>query len=724
MPYYAHSIEGKEEKNWHLLKEHLESTAKIASCFSEKFLSSELGYILGIFHDIGKYSEQFQKRLKGECFHVDHSTAGVQEILNLYGNVGKLLAYCIAGHHAGMPDGSNYGKDNSLEDRKKRQVYDYSAYKEEIDISKCGKITGLPIKPVGEYKGFTLAFFIRMLFSCLVDADFLDTESAVNEMRIFRGQYPRLIQLNQSFNKYMNQFSNRQDKINIKRAEIREQCIITAKSKPGLFTLTVPTGGGKTLSSMAFALRHSIQNEFDRIIYVIPYTSIIEQNAKIFKDALGTYNVLEHHSNFQYESLHKEPADVEEKIRLSAENWDIPVVVTTNVQFFESLFSNRGSKCRKLHNIAKSVIIFDEAQMLPIDFLRPCVQSMAELVTNYRCTVVLCTATQPALNDFFPKTLIPIEIMKSPNELYNCFKRVNVILKGDIDDNELSDELIGYDQALCIVNTRKHAQVLFNKLKKYGSAFHLSTYMCPVHRLETIKEIKYCLDNNLQCRVVATPLIEAGVDLDFPVVYRAVAGLDSIIQAAGRCNRNGKLEAGKVFVFYSKEKHGMPLKGRNSRKVQIMELIFRRFEDPISLDAIKEYFEQLYDIEGDDRLDKEGIINMFEEGSGYLDFKFEEAAEKFKLIKNNTIPIIIPYDTLAESLVDEARNSMFPATLMRKLQPYTITVFENEYRELLSMGVIDNIKGIFDVLIDKKLYNTDTGLSTTGIESYGDALFI
>ncbi|HHW48267.1 MAG TPA: CRISPR-associated helicase/endonuclease Cas3, partial [Clostridiaceae bacterium] len=410
-------------------------------------------------------------------------------------------------------------------------------------------------------------------------------------------------------------------------------------------------------------------------------------------------------------------------IRLSAENWDIPVVVTTNVQFFESLFSNRSSKCRKLHNIANSIIIFDEAQMLPIDFLRPCVQSIAELVTNYGCTVVLCTATQPALNDFFPETLKPAEIMESPSELYNCFKRVKVTLKGSYDDEELSNELLDHNQVLCIVNTRKHAQVLFSKLSEYGLAFHLSTYMCPVHRLEIIKKIKYYLDNNLQCRVVATPLIEAGVDLDFPVVYRAVAGLDSIIQAAGRCNRNGKLEVGKVYVFYSKEKHGMPLKGRNSRMVQIMEMIFRKFEDPVSLDAIKEYFEQLYDIEGDDRLDKEGIINMFEEGSGYLDFKFEEAAEKFKLIKNNTIPIVMPYDESAESLINEARNSMFPASLMRKLQPYTITVYENEFRELLAMGAIENIKGIFNVLIDKKLYNSDTGLSTTGIESYGDALF-
>jgi len=625
MKYYAHSADNPE-KPWQTIVEHLEKTANMAGEFAAEFNAEEFGYVCGMLHDLGKYSTKFQQKLQGAILSVDHSTAGAQEAVNLYGEaLGKLLAYCIAGHHSGLSDyGTAASTEGTLFARLNKIIEDYSAYKNELNLVSAKTLLNLPIKPIDEYQGFTLAFFIKMIYSCLVDADFIDTESYMSDTLKPRGNNTSISQLNDVFNKFLSDMTFNKTKINIKRKEILERCLSMAKSATGLYSLTVPTGGGKTYSSLAFALNHSISNNLKKIIYVIPYTSIIEQNAKVFKDALGDENVLEHHSNYQFDNKDFEDIQaINEKLKFASENWDIPIVVTTNVQFFESLFSNRSSKCRKIHNVAKSVIIFDEAQMLPIQFLKPCLLAVSELVKNYGSTAVLCTATQPSINELLPSSVKSIEIMDNPKQLYDDFKKVKAVKKGEMDDDTLAGEINRLEQVLCIVNTRKHAKEIYNKLK--GNVFHLSTLMCPVHRQETLAEIRQRLKDKQPCKVVSTQLIEAGVDIDFPVVYR------SIVQSAGRCNREGRLPTGNVFVFKPVSEYAK-IKGYLERTAKVADMVFRRYDDPISLDAIDYYFKMLFDVEGEQAIDKKDIIACFEQKSSQLEFNFQTAAETHTLL--------------------------------------------------------------------------------------------
>ncbi|HOL10703.1 MAG TPA: CRISPR-associated helicase Cas3' [Bacillota bacterium] len=723
--YYAHSSDNLE-KSWQTLLEHLCNTAEIAKKFASKFNVSDFGYICGLMHDLGKYSQQFQEKLKGKAIKVDHSTAGAQEVIKLYGEkIGKLLAYCIAGHHSGLQDyGTAASSEGTLFSRLNKIIEDYSAYKAEIDMQSIKILPGLPITPVDQkYLGFTIAFFVKMLYSCLVDADFLDTESYMADKMKPRGNNLSISQLNDKFNRYFAQFICEETKINKRRQEILEQCLKMSKNPMGLFTLTVPTGGGKTYSSLAFALNHAQLNNLDRIIYIIPYTSIIEQNAKVFKDVLGDENVLEHHSNYQFDINNSEDIySIDEKLKLASENWDIPVVVTTNVQFFESLFSNRSSKCRKIHNMAKSVLIFDEVQMLPIQYLKPCLLAISELVKNYRSTAIFCTATQPSINDLLPESVTPVEIMENPRKLYVDFKKVSVIKKDEIDDDTLAEELNNYEQVLCIVNTRKHAKEIFKRLK--GEAFHLSTLMCPVHRKEVLEEIRKRLEpkNRKVCRVVSTQLIEAGVDVDFPVVYRSLAGIDSIVQSAGRCNREGKSKEGKVFVFKPISEYAK-VRGYLERTGKVAEMIFRKYDDPISLEAIDDYFKYLYDLEGEEALDKKNIIECFEERRSGLEFDFQTAAERFRLIENNTYSIIIPYDEKAMELIEKAKFTSYPRSIARKLQPYTVSIYENEFKDLCQNGAIKVINNSFLVLENPEInYEKFTGLNIPK-NTYGEAIF-
>src|SRR5208337_3155069 len=433
------------------------------------------------------------------------------------------------------------------------------------------------------------------------------------------------------------------------RKKIFDQCVAAGSLPPGIFSLTVPTGGGKTLSSMAFALEHLRKNNLKRIFYIIPYTSIIEQNAKVFRDIFGSRNVLEHHSNFDPATIETDDMDNgKEALRLSAENWDMPIVVTTNVQFFESLFSNKRSRCRKLHNLEKSVIILDEAQMLPTGYLKPCLAALSELVRNYGTTVILCTATQPKLGDLLDESIRPREIMQSPDQLYNSFKRVHVTDSGSLSDELLSARLRDRKQVLCIVNTRKHAKKLFDALEKYGNCYHLSARMCPVHRREKISEIKNLLKAGEDCRVISTQLIEAGVDIDFPVVYRTMTGIDSIAQAAGRCNREGKLPEGEVFVFKSTEPYGKATSWQNL-VAEIGEMALAESGDPLSLSTVADYFGRLYRYKAEGGLDQKHILPLLEERSHELAFPFEDVADAFRIIEEGTKDLIIPYDYNANS---------------------------------------------------------------------------
>ena len=481
--------------------QHLVGTAELARGFCAAFQWSSWAYTAGLWHDIGKYSREFQKkirietgydaeRLQGRAPRVDHSTAGAQHACKL-GDAGKLLGYAIAGHHAGLPDGKT-NEQSCLHKRLTKNIYDWRSACPADILNQSLDLNVLPFSPRRPRPGFGLSFFIRMLFSCVVDADRLDTERFTKpEIAQLRAGYPTIAEVRHKLNAHLEELSARDPEkpINRHRAAVLKQCREAANEPQGIFSLTVPTGGGKTLSSMAFAIDHALAHRLDRIIYVIPYTSIIEQNAKVFRNALdekGFGNiVLEHHCNFDPKKDSDDDGRDDPKwAQLAAENWDAPIVVTTNVQFFESLFSSRPSRCRKLHNIMNSVVILDEAQVLPVHLLRPCLEALRELADHYRTSIVLCTATQPALleKDDFPEGLKDVrEIVSAPEALYNALKRVNVEIIGKLPDADLAAKLNQYSQVLCIVNTRKHARKLYELTKEnagdIGGVYHLSALM-------------------------------------------------------------------------------------------------------------------------------------------------------------------------------------------------------------------------------------------------------
>jgi CRISPR-associated endonuclease/helicase Cas3 len=439
--FYAHTKDGADESEWQPLIEHLTRVADYAAEFGRDAGVAELARAAGMIHDLGKYSKEFQARLRGAKIKVDHATAGAKEVLQVFEGTPQqpfatLLAYCVSGHHTGLLDYGNPSDlpgDGTLTARLKTDVCDYGAYKGEVDIPALALPQRLPIRPLKGQLGFSLSFLTRMIYSALVDADFQETEEFMQGKKP-RGGHEDIPTLRDKLNAHLRQFENPTSDINRKRTATLRACVEKSAQKPGCFKLTVPTGGGKTLASMAFALNHAATHGMKRIIYVIPFTTIIEQNAGVFKEVLGEENVLEHHSNFDWETKKREAGEqaddrtrsVYAKLKLAAENWDIPIVVTTNVQFFESLFANRSSRCRKLHNLAKSVIVFDEAQMFPRDYLRPAMSAVWELVTNYGASAVFCTATQPNLERFLPAGTPITELAPNPQDLFEFYKRVEV----------------------------------------------------------------------------------------------------------------------------------------------------------------------------------------------------------------------------------------------------------------------------------------------------------
>jgi len=737
MNYYAHS-NGEDETCWQLLRDHLEGTARIAAEFARPSGLADFAYLAGYLHDLGKFSQAFQKRLRGDSHRVDHATAGARELMTLYQQppakrtMAHLLAFTIAGHHGGLPD---YGsavdtlEDSTLNGRLKRNLPPYEAYKDEITIPPLPD--RLPISPNLRNIPFSLSFFVRMIYSALVDADFLDTETFMRGGPKPRGVYEDIETLDERFNRFLNIFAGATGPVNRQRAETLRQCIEKAAEPPGLFSLTVPTGGGKTFSSMAFALRHARLHGLRRVIYVIPYTSIIEQNADKFREALGEQVVLEHHSNFDPGSLRKRgdadredgaPVEAIEKLRLAAENWDIPIVVTTNVQFFESLFASRSSRARKLHNISRSVIIFDEAQMLPREFLQPCLFAVHELVTNYGASAVFCTATQPAVHRFLPDGRAPLEITPDPQELYRFYRRVRVQNEGRLTDEQLADRLNQHRQVLCILNTRRHARGVFDRIQGEGR-FHLSTLMYPAHRRRVIAEIRRRLEDRQPCQVVSTQLIEAGVDLDFPVGFRALAGLDSIVQAAGRVNREGKQKEGVLFVFEPDSPLIRRVPAYIRQGAEVARETLRKYPDPTSLEAVQAYFERLYALQDPKAFDAQGILDCFELWRGRTPaFNFRAAAEKFKLIEDNTVPVIVAVEDSAKRLLDQIRSDPYPARYHRALQPYTVNIYQAEFNAMLGAGLLDTYADTFAVLNDESCYDRQTGLRLPESPG-GDALF-
>jgi CRISPR-associated endonuclease/helicase Cas3 len=720
----------------HPLEEHLSAVSNLAGRMSEAFGAKEWGTLAGLWHDLGKYSSSFQQYIRiasGYEAHlvdalpgkVNHSSAGALQASAVLPALGLPLAYLIAGHHAGLPDWSPAdGAGNAALENRLREDEDKGLLKEATDGAPEAILKAEPpaLRPE-KFGGLAgLHLWIRMLFSCLTDADFLDTEAFMDKGKsLERGGYPQLASLLPQFNEAMKRKTEKSSPppIDLLRTDVLRQCREKAAEAPGLYTLTVPTGGGKTLSSLAFALEHAAAHGKSRVIYAIPYTSIIEQTADVFRNIFGA--VLEHHSNLDSD---KETV----QSRLAAENWDAPLVVTTNVQLFESLFAARTSRCRKLHNIVDSVIVLDEAQLLPPEFLQPILDVIGLLTKHYGVTFVLCTATQPALGscrDSFGKPWLrgldsATEIVSGTADLYHQLERVEVSLPVNVNEpgdwDAISKRIEQHDSVLAIVNTRNDCRELHRRMPP--GTVHLSALMCGEHRSYVIRKIKENLPKG-SVRVVSTQLIEAGVDVDFPVVYRALAGLDSIAQAAGRCNREGKqANKGKVFVFVPPKPSpkGLLRFGEDACKV----ILHERPANLLTPDLFEAYFTRYYGM-ARDVLDKHQICELLTKDAAQCKIQFRTAAERFSLIdEDGSVAVIVPYcnpeDACRDSrpLIARLRSGELHRELLRELQRFTVTVRKHEFLSLSNAGDLEEVAPGIWILRNETAYHLDLGLLVEG----------
>ena len=706
MERYAHISEDGER--FQSIKDHLENTARLAGNFASAFGAEKSAELAGMLHDIGKYSDAFQRRLQGGA-KVDHSTAGAQEARKS-GNIPA--AFVIAGHHGGIPDGgsrTDTDADKTLFGRLKRQVEDYSDWRNEISIADGS----VPKWVNTDY--LTSDFFTRMLYSCLVDADFIDTETFMNgeplprsEGAVLRELYPKVAGRAE---RYLSNSGGAE--VAKQRNQVLQACVSSGRNgSQGLYTLTVPTGGGKTFSSLAFAMEHALAQNMKRIIYVIPYTSIIDQTVQVFEELLGEENVLAHYSTADYRLVEKEDmTSLQYRQLLSSENWDAPVIVTTAVQFFESIYSNRSSRCRKLHNIADSVVIFDEAQTIPNDYLLPCISAISQLVQHYHTTAVLCTATQPVLDPYFKEFgngMGGREIVPNKELLYQVLKRNTICDLGVISSENLGEQLTKAEQVLCVVNRRKTAQELYAALSAEGS-YCLTTLLCAFDRRRQLNEIRERLKAGLSCRVVSTSLIEAGVDVDFPVAYRESVGLDQLIQTAGRCNREGTrpIETSVVYLFQMEEKR---VPQQLQQNVDAIHYVMRCTERLDSLEAIKIYFRELYTNKGSEALDKKRILDAICYGIEGCAFPFEQVADKFKLIETSARTIYIPIDE-GRKLCQQLIDGYVSRTLWRRLGIYSVQCYDEQFNDLGRAGALTLLENGDAVLTDLSKYSRKTGLS-------------
>lgn len=729
---YAHTRCGRPPSEWEPLEEHLARVRDQAGKFADAFGAKAWGELAGWWHDLGKYQPAFQAYLVRSngiddphwaelTGRVDHSSPGAWHAIRNVKTGRLMLAHVVAGHHSGLldtttdlPDGASLMK--RLEKEKDAKPFDVPAPVAEALVPPPPKMGWLADR---NERAFQMAFWCRMLFSTLVDADFLATETFMNPgqsaMRPINS--PTMEAMRDTLDGYLAGL-NGEGRVNEVRRDVLKRCVRAATERRGLFSLTVPTGGGKTLSSLAFALHHATTHQLRRVIYAIQFTSIIEQNADVFRRALGpalSAGVLEHHGNV-------EPDDQTPMQRLAAENWDAPLVVTTNVQLLESLFACRTSKCRKLHRIAGSVIILDEAQSMPTELIASTLAALQELVRNYGCSIILCTATQPAVTRRadFPIGLQDVrEIVGMPDEvrsLFDSLRRTEIEVVGKLSNEELIRQIGSEKQALCVVNTRKHAAELFLRLKKSGmpGVFHLSTRMCAAHRTAVLDEVRQRLADGRPSRIISTSLIEAGVDIDLPVVYRAMAGLDSIIQAAGRCNRNGRPERGRVVVFETDAgtSHEVAQAAGYTREV------LPDYSDPAAPEAVEQFF-RLRLWKRKDEWDKYGIMNLFRYDFDRKEeaFQFATAAREYRLIRQETVAILVPWGD-GKALIERIMRQPTDRELRRRLQRYAVSVRPDEAADLVSRGVVETRENGMHVLLDARL-----GASLGGVhEAYDECV--
>ena len=730
MTFWAHSGLSTDRSDWQDLVVHLRGVERLAEEMGRLLGIGRAAALAGLLHDLGKYDPAFDARLRGEAVRVDHSTAGAAALLALATEaddrmVAELLAYAILGHHAGLPDRRGSG-EGTLDAR--IEGFDMArldeAWRSDISIGFDKIPQECVLRATGPYPGFDLSVAARMIFSCLVDADFKDTEAfyADLESRDIDRAWPSLQDLRpalvERFDAYI---AGRPSggEVNALRRKVLSHVRVRAAMQPGLFTLTVPTGGGKTLASLGFALDHAAQGH-RRIIYAIPFTSIIDQTAKVFRDVLGEEVVLEHHSAIDEarDRLGKGSSG-RDKLRLAMEDWGAPVVVTTNVQLFESLFAARPSRARKLHNIAGSVIVLDEAQTIPRPLLMPCVRMLDALARHWGCSIVLCTATQPALDDVKLPDGLPLqgrELAPDPAGLARRLRRATIRWGGAMDDGALMDALRAAPYALVVVNSRGHALALYRAASavRLDGLVHLSTRRCAADRRGVIEDVKARLESGMPCRVISTSLIEAGVDVDFPLVWRAKAGLDQVVQAAGRCNREGRRapEDSIVTVF---EAPDWPPPAEIASLIWDTERMIGDHGDLLGTEAMEAYFREVFWRMGD-RLDAKRILPRLTVGRQGTDFAFRSVADDFRMIESGMAPVIVPFDGTARKAIKDLENPNIPSgALARALQGYVVQVPPRARDALIRNGRVifaaPDLRGDqFAELTDKNFYDEEVGL--------------
>ena len=750
--FLAHSPTD-ERPTGHALVDHLRATGDLASSFlGSAGILGFLGLVAGRGHDLGKRSREFMARLQGGK-KVDHSTAGARVVFERYSHpIGVAAAHCIAGHHKGLANGepSADGRIKPLEvclDRSKYTTVPelVDGWERDVTFPDIPNLDGVPTPRRADnrtereiWRGVSASFLIRRVFSALIDADRLDTARYYGRDVTAASDHPPIAVLLARLDAHM-KMKRGTGYVNELRAQVLSSIRQHGGTAPqGLFSLTAPTGSGKTLASLVFALMHAKKHNLDRVIYVLPFTTIVEQTADEFREALAADRadpcefIVEHHSNFDESEISRRESL--EKLHLVMERWDAPVIVTTTVQLFESLYSNRPSRCRKLHNIANSVVVLDEVQSLPTHVLQPCVAAIDELARNWGTSLVLCTATQPALSESdgssgFDRGLQDVrELAPEPESLRQALQRFTVLDRGSISDDDLASEIKSIAQVMCVVNTRRHALELYRNIADADGAVHLSTRMCARHRSAVIARIKRRLESDEPVRLVSTSLIEAGVDIDFPVVWRAEAGLESIIQTGGRCNREGRLDSGLFHIFESGEDYGsLPAV---KQRVSCMELIKRRFGcvDMLGLPAIKAYYQELYAAQGECSLDKHGILGSLGDSSHNWMFDFENIAKNFRLIEDSMVPVVVRYRGMSgnDNTVDDILHQLNAAergrvsAVARKLQPYAVSVPRRARDQLVESGVVRYIRE--KELGDQFAELVDGFVTSCGDDCYSDEI--
>lgn len=725
MEFYAHTREDGERQT---VKAHLIGVSKLAEGFSVDFLKP-LAKKASYDHDTGKYALKYQWRLDDDNIKFSHAACGALEYKKFADKndcFAPLMEYCIAGHHTGLMDGGT-GADNSdsptLSGTLKRgNEYtgdsDYSAYATEIEFATLTQeeITP-PYNELCSAKDPTelierYAFFTKFVFSCLTDADFLDTEIFCNK-NVERGMSGDFEKALDKLNRELSDMPS-DNPLRQARSRIQQQAFDNSVNKSHISILDMPTGSGKTLCSLKLALESGKK----RIIYVIPYTSIIEQTANKFEKMFGdVLPVLQHHSNYSYDGNTEEEKKTVEKLKRTCENWDAPLIITTSVQFFQSIYHYKGSALRKLHNLRDSVIVFDEIHLIPTELLRPCLKAVGYITKYLNSEALFLSATMPDYSKLFDKFLPDVNYNKLVTDRTNFkyFKKCEYKDMGKTTLETIAENASRCKNALIVVNTKKTAAELYNLVQ--GEKYHLSANMTPAHRSRVIEVVRKKLKKGEYITVVSTSLVEAGVDLDFNTVFRQLSGLDSILQAGGRCNREGKDAKGYVYVFDIDETYrkGSDLAMRINKTKGLLE----KYQDITSYDCIKEYYDGIFNF-NQSRIAENSIAKYNEQSNSFdrqglmspYSIPFRSYAMQFEYISADTISIVIddPNDQTCHELVETLRKG--DMSVRRALQKYSVSVYMNVFKDLYSQGVLkDHGTGIF-ILENQSYYNNETGLTT------------